>query len=227
MTTSTPGQVTPMAENAPQNSKEINFRQQEAALKAHYERQLEQERRARLEAERAAEEARKKQLSVDDDEDSDPEPYVDHKKLKKVQQKYKQEIKQETQSEIQKAIQQAKAEAAREAWLETNHDFDDVLSHADKLAAKSPTLANTILKMPDNFERQKLVYQTIKEMGLHKPEEKKPSIQQTIDNNKRGQYYQPSGISTAPYQGQTSDFSKTGQAEAYKKMKSLIENVRL
>jgi hypothetical protein len=226
MTVVTP-QSTQDAQNAPQNNaKEINFRQQEQALKAHYERQLEQERRARLEAERAAEEARRRPV-VEDDDEVDPEPYVDHKKLNKKLAKFGEQSKQQTQTEIQKAIQQAQSEARREAWLETNQDFEEVLSHAEKLAAKSPTLANTILKMPDNFERQKLVYQTIKEMGLHKPEEKKSTIQDTIEKNKRGQYYQPSGIAPAPYAGQTADFSQTGQAEAYKKMKSLISNVRL
>ena len=224
--TATQAQGTPDAQNAPiNNAKEINFRQQEQALKAHYERQLDQERRARIEAERIAQEAR--QRPQEDDEESNSEPYVDDKRLNKKLQKFGEQTKQQTQAEIKQAIQQAQSEARREAWLENNQDFEEVLSHAEKLALKSPTLANTILKMPDNFERQKLVYQTIKEMGLHKPEEKKSPIQEVVDKNKRGQHYHPSGIGTAPYQGVQADFSPTGQAEAYKKMKSLISNVRL
>ena len=226
MTTAQP-QVTQTPENTQNNnSKEINFRQQEQAMRAHYERQLEQERRARLEAERIAEEARRRPVAEEEDE-ADPEPYVDYKKLNKKLAKFGEQTKQQTQAEIQAAIQKAQAEARREAWLESNADFDEVLSHAEKLAAKSPTLANTILKMPDNFERQKLVYQTIKEMGLHKPEEKKSTVQEKIENNKRGQYYQPTGVGTAPYQGNTADFSPAGQKAAYEKMKSLISNVRL
>lgn len=206
-----------------QSTKEINFRQQEQALKNHYERQIQQERAERERIQRELELTKNSK----DDEDDDAEPYVDKKKLEKKLNKFAQQNQQQTQSEIQKAIQQAQEEAKREAWLENNNDFEEILGHAEKFAAKHPHLANTILKMPNNFERQKLVYQTIKEMGLHKTEEKKSPIQDKIEQNKRGQYYQPSGISPAPYQGQTSDFSPSGQAEAYKKMKSLITNVRL
>lgn len=220
MTVST--QSTPEAQNTPSN-KEINFRQQELAMKQHYERQLQQERAERERIQRELEEARRR----DEDEEESPDPYVDHKKLDKKLNKFAQQNQQQTQSEIQKAIQQAQAEAKREAWLENNSDFDEILGHAEKFAAKCPHLANTILKMPDNFERQKLVYQTIKEMGIHKPEEKKSTVQDKIDANKRGQFYQPSTVGTAPYQGETPNFSKTGQEEAYKKMKSLIANVRL
>jgi len=218
-------QVSPTGQiSTPDNSKEINFRAQEKALKDHYERQLANER---AERERIAKELELAKRLKDDDDDTDAEPYVDHKKLAKTLNKFGQQHQQQTQTEIQKAVQIAREEAKKEAWLENNQDFYEVLQHAEKLAKKSPALANSILAMPDNFERQKLVYQNIKEFGLHKPEEKQSTIQDKIEANKRGQFYQPSGVGSAPYQGQTADFSEAGQKAAYEKMKNHIKNVRI
>lgn len=197
------------------SDKELNFRK----LEERYQRQLEQERAARLEAERIAEESRRMSRKEDDEEDDD-EPYVDKKKLNKTLARFGEQSQQKTKSEIQAAIQQAREEARREIWLENNSDFYEVLEHAEKLAQKSPGLAKSILAMPDNFERQKLVYQNIKELGLHKPAQKEPTIQDKIDANKRGYYYQPTNVGTAPYQS-AGDFSRSGQKNAYEKMKEL------
>lgn len=210
----------PTAENNVQTEnkftdKELNFR----ALEAKYQKELQQERSARLEAERQAQEMLSKK-SISDDEEEDSEPYVDHKRLKKEQAKFGQRIKQETQNEIQKAVQTALAEDRKHNWLKNNPDFYEVLKHADKFAAKDPELAETILEMPDTFERQKLVYKSIKAIGIHKPEEKHPSIQEKVDANRRSPYYQPSGVGSAPYSSQ-GDFSPTGQKQAYDKMKEL------
>jgi len=204
------------------SDKEINFR----ALEAKYQRQLEHERNGRLEAERIAQEAtQRKQQTVDDDED-DSEPYVDHKKLNKKLNKFGQN----TQSEIHKAMdiakQAAKDELKQEMWLENNPDFYDVLQHADKFAQRAPKLAETILRMPEGFERQKLVYQNIKELGVDKPAVKEPSIQDKIDANRRNPYYQPSGVGTAPY-ASAGDFSESGQKNAYAKMKELQKRLRI
>lgn len=203
------------------NDKELNFR----ALEAKYQRQLEAERQARIEAERKAEEARQtRQQEYEEDDDS--EPYVDKKRL----QKKLNQFGQSTQSEIQKAMeiakQQAKEELKQEMYLQQNKDFYDVLQHAEKLAQQDPELADTILQMPNNFERQKLVYKTIKSMGLDRPQAKQPSIQEKIDANKKSPYYQPSGIGTAPY-AQVGDFSPAGQKNAYEKLLQLKNNLRL
>lgn len=213
----------PTQENQPekQNDKELNFR----ALQQKYERALEQERQARLEAEKKAQEYEQKK-SYDEDDDDDSEPYIDKKKLNKTLAKYGQS----TQSEIQKAMEQAKyaakEELKQEMWLENNPDFYDVLQHAEKFAQKAPKLAETILRMPEGFERQKLVYQNIKELGIDKPETKQPSIQDKIDSNKRSPYYQPSGMGAAPY-AQVGDFSPAGQKAAHDKMKELKARLRL
>jgi hypothetical protein len=217
-----PAQSTPNpVENKP-NDKELNFR----ALEQKYQRQLEQERAARMEAERIAQEAQQKRQSSNDDDDDNDEPYVDHKKLNKKLAKFGEQTQKQTQSEIQKAVQTALAEERQQNWLKNNSDFYEVMQHAEKFAQKDPELAETILNMPEGFERQKLVYKNIKALGLHKPEIKQPSIQEKVDANRRSPYYQPSSVGTAPY-SQGGDFSSSGQKNAYEKMQDLKARLRL
>lgn len=197
------------------SNKELNFR----ALEQKYQQQLNQER---AERERLAQELEKLHniRSNKDEEDDDTEPYIDHKKLRREQAKFGQQIKQETQSEINKAVQIALKEERKQNWLKTNSDFYDVMQHAEKFAQADPELAESILEMPETFERQKLVYKNIKALGLHKPPTPQPSIQDKIDANRRGAFYQPSGVNQVPYNSQT-DFSPKGQKEAYEKIKAL------
>jgi hypothetical protein len=206
------------------NDKELNFRH----LEAKYQRELEKERSARMELERRAEEAlRQVQSSTSqDDEDDNSEPYVDHKKLNKKLSQHNQNTKSEIEKAMEMAKKSAKDELKQEMWLEQNPDFREVLGHASALIERNPTLAKSILNMPDNFERQQLVYQTIKDFGYHKPPEAKTSIQEKVDANKRSPYYQPSGMSSAPY-ANVSDFSDAGKKQAYEKMQQLKKNLRI
>jgi len=203
-------------ENKP-SDKELNFR----ALQAKYEKQLEQERGARIEAERKNQEMQSSQQDVEDDE-----PYVAPKHLEKKLAKFGQT----TQSDIQKAMEMAKSQAKdeikQEMWLERNSDFDNVMSHAQKLYEEDREMAETILTMPDNFDRQKLVYQTIKKLGLHEPKKPVASVQDKINANQRSPYYQPSGVATAPYAA-GGDFSPVGQKNAYDKLQELKSRLRL
>jgi hypothetical protein len=204
------------------DNKELNFRQ----LEARYEKQLQQERSARLEAEKQVQEVTTRKNQIVEEED-DSEPYVDHKKLNKTLAKFGEQSKQQTQSDIQKAVHNALQEERKSNWLKSNPDFGDVLQHAEKLAMKDPELAESILEMPDTFERQKLVYKNIKALGLHQPEVKQPSIQEKVDANRRSPYYQPSGVGTAPYAGSAGDFSQSGQKNAYAKMQELKSKLRI
>jgi len=202
------------------SDKELNFRN----LEAKYQRQLAEERAARLEAEKRAQEASRTQVQDDDDS----EPYVDHKKLEKKLARFGEQTKQQTQAEIQQAVQQAIYEERRQTWLKSNPDFYDTLKNEnlEKFANLDPELADTILQMPDTFERQKLVYKNIKALGIDKPAQKQPSIQDKIDANRRSPYYQPSGVGTAPYQS-VGDFSEAGQKNAYDKMQDLKKRLRI
>lgn len=201
------------------SNKELNFR----ALEQKYQQQLAQER---AEKERLALELQQRQQPQRDEEEEDSEPYIDHKRLRKEQAKFGQQIKQETQSEIQKAVRTALNEERKQNWMKNNPDFYDVMQHAEKFAQMDPELAETILEMPEGFERQKLVYKNIKALGLHKPQAKEPSIQDKIDANRRSPYYQPSGVGAAPY-AQVGDYSNHGQKQAYEKMQQLKNQLRL
>jgi len=206
-------------QDQPVNNKELNFRM----LEAKYEKQLAQERSARLEAEKLAQERSKSHIHEDDEES---EPYVDHKKLNKKFAQFGEQTKQQTQSEVKQAVQEALNEERKNNWLRINSDFYDVLQNAEKLAMKDPELAETILSMPDTFERQKLVYKNIKALGLDRPEFKQPSIQDKIDANRKSPYYQPSGVGSAPY-ASAGDFSASGQKNAYEKMQELKNRLRI
>jgi len=208
------------AEQAKPSDKELNFR----ALEQKYQRQLEQERNARLEAEKMVLESQSKKNSNDDDDDS--EPYVDHKNLQKKLNKFGEQTKVQTQTEIKQAVQQALTEERRQNWLKNNPDFYEVLQHAEKFAQKDPELAESILEMPEGFERQKLVYKNIKALGIHKPEVKSPSIQEKVDANRKSPYYQPSGVGASPYTSQ-GDFSESGQKSGYENMQKLKKTLRI
>lgn len=207
------------------NDKEMNFRAIEA--------KFQQERQARLEAEKRAQEAENmvKQASarlqqVEKEDDDNSEPYVDHKNLSRQLNKFGEK----TQSDIQKAMEEAKRaakeEVRRDMWMEQNPDFYDTLKHADKFLEKAPKLAESILRMPEGFERQQLVYNNIKALGLDKPETKQSSIQEKVDANRRSPYYQPSGVGSAPY-AQVADFSPAGQKNAYSKMQELKSKLKI
>lgn len=210
-----------VSNNAKSSNAEINFRKQEQL----FLRQLEQERAEKERLRQELEAARKPSQNNQDDDD-DSEPYVDHKKLNKKLSSFGQS----TQSEIQKAMEQAKIaakeELKQEMFLESNPDFYTVLEKADELMTRAPKLAENILKMPNNFDRQKLVYQTMKELGVDKPPTKQSTIQEKIDANRKSPYYQPSGMNTPAYAG-SNDFSPQGQKSAYDKMQQLKAQLRL
>lgn len=205
------------SQDAKQSDKELNFRRQESM----YQKML-AEKDARI-----AEIERQNQTRqvIQEDEDDD-EPYVNKKALSKQLNKFGQQSKQETQTEIQRAVQTALSEERKQNWLKNNADFYDVLQYAETFAQHDPELAETILEMPEGFERQKLVYKNIKALNLHKPKVPETTIQQKVDANRRSPYYQPSGIANAPY-STVSDYSPNGQKNAYEQMQKLKSQLRI
>lgn len=207
------------SQDQPRNDKEFNFRRQEQM----YKRMLE-EKEARI---TEMEQAIKTQGSLSShDDDDDNEPYVDHKRLNKKLAKFGEQTLKQTKSEIQNAVSQALKEEKKENWLRTNSDFFEVMKHADRLAEEHPHLAETILQMPEGFERQKLAYSNIKALGLHQPRNKEPSVQEKIEANRRSPYYQASSVGSSPYAG-VGDYSPVGQKSAYDKMQELKSRLRL
>lgn len=223
MTLSPQDTQVPLQEQSKSNDKEYNF--------AQMRKQLDQERSARLVAEeRAAQMERQSQAKPQyEDDDADDEPYVDKRKLKKELTKFGEQNKAYTQQEINRSVQTALEEERKTNYLKTNSDFNNVMSNdtIQKFADKHPGLAENILRMPEGFERQKLVYETIKALGVDRPDQKQPSIQDKVDANKRSPYYQPSGVGSAPYAGATADYSPAGQKNAYEQLLKLKANLRI
>jgi hypothetical protein len=212
------------------SDKELNFRKQEEM----FNRKLEQERLARQQTEEKLAQLEKvfqerTKSAQNDEDDDDDEPYVDKKRLRKELGKVVQQTVNETDSRIHNAVQQALASERQTQWMKNNPDFYDVMNHAQDFADRDPELAETILAMPEGFERQKLVYKNIKALGLHKKQDSRESIQEKVDQNRRSPYYQPSGVASAPYGVVSSgrDWSPTEGQNAYKKMMELKSRLRI
>lgn len=205
------------------SNKELNFRKQEAM----YQRQLEQERLSKEQLQRELDEARsvKHRQNQDDDED-DNEPYVDRKKLAKHFSSFEKRMDEKIDKKAEEKAFAMVAKERKDNWLKNNPDFYEVLQHADKFAERDPDLAESILTMPEGFERQKLVYKNIKALGIHKPDVKQPTIQDKVDANRRSPYYQPGGVGAAPY-ANVGDFSPAGQKAAHAKMLELKSKLRI
>lgn len=132
-------------------------------------------------------------------------------------------IERESQKKANDMIRKYK----QENWLKSNPDFYQVMEqYTDQWAEEDPDTAETILQMPPGFEREKLVYKSIKASSIGKPVAKEPTTQEKIDANRRSPYYQPTNQNAAPY-ANVGNFSPQGQKEAYAKMQELKSRLRL
>lgn len=212
-------------ENLPENKtndKEYNFR----ALESKFERTIAQERAEKEKILRELDELKKSRYNRQEEED-DSEPYVDNRKLEKKLKSFERELDEKIDRKAEEKAQTILEKKEQENWIRDHSDFFDVVqSHAQRFFEKVPHLADAILKMPDNFERKKLVYHNIKSLGLDRPEQKVPSIQDKIDANRRSPYYQPTGMANAPYSN-GGDFSDAGKKRAWDEVQKLKANLRL
>jgi hypothetical protein len=200
------------------NDKEYNF--------AQIRKQLEQEKQEKQHLASQIEELKRAVAQPRNDDDDDDEPYIDRKKLRRESEKVKKEAINEAEQLIERKVSKALEEERRNMWLKGNPDFYDTMQHAQKLYEKDPELAESIIQMPDTFERQKLVYRSIKTLGLHEKAKAAPSIQEKIDANKRSPYYQPASSGTPPYSS-GGDFSDAGMKSGFTKMKELQKRMGL
>lgn len=193
---------------------------------AQIRKQLEQERGARVAAEERAAQLEQQSLKPRY-EDDDSEPYVDHKRLNKKFAEYDQDLEKKIEKKAEVIARNMIETERQQSFLKANPDFQQILSPEmlQKFVEKHPDMAEPMLEMPDNFARQKLLYQNIKALGLHRPAAPEVSIQQKIDANRKSPYYQPSGGASPPYASQ-GDFTSGGQKNAYAKMQELIRNKR-
>lgn len=210
-------QVTENQKPQTDNSAEINFAKLRKKLEAEV-KEKESLKLRTIELEKEREELLRGRSSVSDDDDDD-EPYVDKRKLKKEFSRYEQEFERKVESKVQQAIE----EERKSSYLKENADFHDVLSEESlqKFVESHPSLASAILRMPDGFERQKLVYENIKAINGFKDKIPKSSIQDTINANRRSPYYQGPTSATPPFGGQIDPKA------AYAKMQDLKSRLRL
>lgn len=207
------------------NDKEYNFAQVRKQLEAERLEKLEWQRRAQ-EAEKARETLQKK--PVDEDDDISDEPYIDEKRLQKKLAKFEERFSRKVDEQAEAKARTLIEQDRQNSFLKSNPDFHEILKEEviQKFAEKHPEIAEPMLEMPNNFARQKLLYQNIKALGVNKPPESKPSIQDTIDKNRRSPYYQPGGAATPPFASQ-GNFSEAGQKDSYQKMKELQKRLRI
>lgn len=205
------------------NEKEYNF----DLLRKQKEREIQALREELDKTKKLAQEALSRK-AVDDD-DNDDEPYVDHKKLDKKFTKFEERIDQKIEEKSAMKAQAMFDDYQKGQWVKNNPDFYDVMKHAEVFANTDSEFAETILKMPEGFERNKLVYKSIKAMGLHKPPELKSNVQDKIDANRRAPFYQPSGVGAPPYGvvNGGKDYSPAQGKSAYDKMKAMQAKLRL
>lgn len=217
-------QETQIQEVQKTSDKEFNFRKQEES----YKRLLDQERQARIAAEEKIQQMyalSASKANSEEDDDSD-EPYIDKKRLEKRLGNVVKQVANDTDSKIHNAVQQALANERKNQWLKNNPDFNEVMSHAQTFADKDPELAETILEMPEGFERQKLVYKNIKALGLHRKPEDQPKIQDKINQNRQGGFYQPTGVASPGYGVYSSAHANAAEGKnAYAKMVELRKRI--
>ncbi len=217
----------PAAQETPKtNTAEANLVQMRRLLEQERgEKERLMQEKQKLEKER--EQFIKPRAPADDDDETD-DPYVDSRTLKKklssLESKFEGIVERKAEEKARAMIDDER----RKSYLKQNADFEQTMQPEvlEKFAQKCPGLAEAILNMPDGFERQKLVYESIKTSGINKKEEGPSTIQQKIDANRKSPYYSPSGVGTAPY-ATASDYSPSGQKAAYQKLKELKDRLRI
>lgn len=219
MTTSTPenSSVEPQ-----KTDKEFNFEK--------LRKQLDQERAEKVKMQERIEalERTSRPAKSDDDDDSD-EPYIDQKTFSKKMSKFESQIEEKIDKRAEEKARLMLDNEKQQDYVKRNPDFGQVLTQENiqRFANEHPAIAERMLKMPDTFDRQALLYEQIKTLqSQKKATDEKSAIQQKIDQNKKSPFYQPSGMGSSPYAA-AGDFSPTGQKSAYEKLQELKSRLRL
>lgn len=202
--------------------KELNFER--------LRKQLEQEKAENSQMKQRLESLERAQKAPrsDDDDDSD-EPYLDHKSFTKKMSKFEEKMEEKIDKRAEEKARLFLEQEKQRDYVQRNPDFTQVLSaeNIEKFANEHPAIAERMLKMPDTFDRQALLYEQIKTIQtFRKTQEEKSQVQQKIDQNRKTPFYQPSGVGTSPYAA-VGDFSPSGQKSAYEKLQELKARLRL
>ena len=210
-------------EETKQTDAQLNFEKLRKQMENERYAREQAEMRARQYEEQLKEWEAKQSAPKEEEEDDYDEPYIDEKRLSKKFKSWEEEFDKKIDK---KAEEKARAllEQERQAnFLKENKDFEKVMSPEllQKFVDTYPDIAEGILQsMPDDFNRKKHVYKTIKSLKLHLKPEEHDQIDDKIKKNQQSGLYQPSGISPSPYKA-AGDFSKAGQQQAYEQMEEL------
>lgn len=166
-------------------------------------------------------------------EDSN-EPYVDHNRLRKEMDKLAENMASTIDKKAEEKARALILEERRNEYLQKNKDFHEVMQgeEIEKFIQEYPHLAGPMAKMPDNFERQQLVYETMKTLKSAKPAPnaappvQKSALAQAFEARKPQMAYSPGGSAGGPFQS-IGDFSQGGMKNAYDRYKSLQKTVSL
>jgi len=167
------------------------------------------------------------QPNHDDDDDDGDDPYVDHKALKRKFSRWEQNLEEKIEQKAAQKAAELMEKEKQNQYIRANPDFYEVMTeqNLDAFARKHPAIADRMLMMPDNFHRQALLYEQIKALQAPKKDER-PAVQDQIDRNRKGMFYHPSGVGSAPYNN-VGDFSTQGQKSAYEKMQELKKRISM
>jgi hypothetical protein len=217
-----PTQENAAADTQKPTDKELNFEK--------LRKQLEQERNEKIRIqERLDALERSQKSSKSDDDDYSDEPYIDDKRLTKKLSKFESQLEEKIDRRAEEKARILLENEKQQEYVKRNPDFTQVLSQENiqKFANENPQIAERMLKMPDNFDRQALLYEQIKVLQSQKKvADEKSAIQQKIDQNRKTPFYQPSGMGASPYAA-AGDFSPSGQKSAYEKLQELKSRLRL
>lgn len=206
------------------SDKELNFRRLEAAREADRDARV----RAELENQmlkREIEEIKVLLQPKEKDPLDEVEDYVDPARLKAklsiertaLERKAK-EIAKNTYQEIKKE-EEEKEKKNYIARLKRDYpDYESVMNESTLMTLEQidPIFLETVLSIPDDYERRAKTYKKIK--SLPKPEEK-VSIQDKVAENQQNPYYMPSG-SGNPSAVEFDIRSKSARESAYAKLKA-------
>lgn len=206
-----------------QSDKELNFRKLEAAREAEKEARIRAEMEAQylkreMDAIRASMQPKEVDPLDDLSEDDYQEPAKLSSKIKEKLNKERQHFRREAEEIANKVIEERDKKDYFRRLKQDYHDFDQVVNETNlaQLAESSPELTESLMKIPDEYEKRRLAYSAIKRMG--KKEEPKASIKEKVQENSHNTYYTPqsAGVPTA------ADYDlKSPQARqaAYEKLK--------
>ncbi|HEX5553444.1 MAG TPA: hypothetical protein VFX43_09370 [Chitinophagaceae bacterium] len=204
------------------SDKDINF----ARLRQEREHLAYELEKANIERQKLLEQMNaRSSIPQEDDEDEDGyiEPEKEIKRLKKALKASKFESQKQAEHVARRIVEEENKKNFLFRLKAEHPDYDAVVNDetALKLEQQFPGMANSIKNIPDDFERRKLAYETIKSLNLHKPKKQEPIMQDKIDSNRKSLYYTPSSSGSGP--AQMGDFSPTGRKAAYEKMRELMK----